>query len=264
MKFSAAALLMLAGYASAGSPELSLTLKDGSYGSVKSAMEPVVNFSGESNGIEYGGSLDLASEGIPKSIWGQKSTSVGGWNLKTRATLSQGLYDFGEEDSGAYVTVQGTDEDEETFVWGAGTVSKGDVSALKIGAKKLIKLTDDGGKFMVAPRYSFSTRTAKVVLGFEKDDTSAYLTVSEDDKNLLLAQKLDDNNSATFKVGTAGFISASVTNESDLGSTTATLTPDEVDVEMKNDGWVAGIRSSKSLADAEPTVRFSKTISFGG
>jgi len=261
MKFSAVALFLLAGYASAGKPELSITLKDGSFGSVKSAVAPVVKLSGESNDIEYGASIDLASDGLPKSIWGQKSSSSGGWNIKTRVEVSQGKYDFDGADSGAYVTVQANDEDEETYVWGSGSVSNGDVQSLKAGAKKIITL--DEGKFMVAPRHNFKTSATEVVLGFEKEDTSAYFTVSEDDKVLLVEQKIDDSNSAKLKAGASGFISATLTNESDLGSTTVTLTQDEVDVEIKNDGWVAGITSDKDLSVAKPTVRFSKSLSFG-
>jgi len=226
-------------------------------------MEPVVKFSGESEGVEYGGSVDLASEGLPKSIWGQKSSSIiGGWNLKTKVELSQGRYDFDGEDSGAYLAVEGSDEAEETYVWGSGHAAKSGFRALKVGAKRIIDT--DGGKFMVAPRYNFKTSTPKVCVGFEKDDTSAYLTLSEDEQNLLVEQKLDGDNSAKVKAGTEGFISASVTNESDIGSTTVTVTQDEVDIEVKKDGWVTGIACARSLEDVEPTVRFSKTLSFGG
>lgn len=225
-------------------------------------MGPVATLSGESNGIEYGASVDLASDGLPKSIWGQTTSSSGGWNLKTRAELTQGKYDFeGGSDTGAYVTLQGSDADEETFLWGSAAFSTGSVQKLKVGAKKIIDT--DGGKFMVAPRHNFETSDTKVVLGFEKDDTSAYLTLSEDDKDVLVQQKIDDSYSASVKAGASGFIAATLTNESDLGSTKVTLTPDEVDVEIKNDGWVAGITCDKNLADAEPTVRFSKSLSFG-
>jgi len=261
MKFSIAAVFLFAGNVYAGKPELSITLKDGSYGSIKSAASPVVNLSGESNSIEYGASIDLGSDGSPKSIWGQTSTSSQGWNLKTRAELSQGMYDFNGQGSGAYVSVEGIDEDEETYLWGSAAISNGDVQPLKAGAKKIIE--SDGGKFMVAPRYDFETSATKIVLGFEKDDTSAYLTVTADDKDLLVEQKISDSNSGTFKAGTSGFIAATLTNESEMGSTKVTLTSDEVDVEIKSDGWVAGITSDRNLGDAKPTVRFSKSLTFG-
>lgn len=238
-----------------------ITLKDGSYGSIGSAVTPVLNLSGEGSGIEYGVSVDLASDGLPKSIWGQKSSSSNGWNLKTRAELTQGKYDFDGEDSGAYVTVQGNDDDEETYLWGSAIVSTGNVKGLKVGMKKII--AKDGGKFMVAPRYNFDDSSAQIVLGFEKDDTNAYLTLSEDDQDVKIEQTIDETYSATLKVGKSGFIAATVTNESNLGSTTVTLTPDELDVEVNNDGWVAGVTCDKDLGAAEPIVRFSKTLTFG-
>uniref|UniRef100_A0A7S4ABW9 Uncharacterized protein n=1 Tax=Pseudo-nitzschia australis TaxID=44445 RepID=A0A7S4ABW9_9STRA len=260
MKFSVAALFLLAGYATAGRPELSLTVKDGGHGSVKSALSPTVSFEGESNGMEYGTSVDLSSDdGIPKSFWGQKRSSVKGWNIKTRAEVSQGKY-FEGEDLGVYVTVDGNDEDEETFVWASGFVKKGDAQVLKVGAKRVIET--DAGKFMVAPRYAFDTSTPTVCLGFKKDDTKAYLTLAEAEKTLLVKQQINEDNSASIKGGCSGFIAATLTNESDLGSTTVTLTEDDIDVEIQKDGWVAGIKSSKSL-DSEPAIRFSKSLTFG-
>lgn len=262
MKPSAAALILFAGYASAGKPELSITLSDGSYGNVKSAVNPVISLSGEGSGVEYGASVDLASDGMPKSVWGQTTTSSGGWGLKTRVELTQGKYDFSGGDSGAYVTLQANDDDEETFVWSSAAISQGDgVRSLKAGAKKII--ATDAGKILVAPRHNFETSSTKVVLGFEKDDTSAYLTVSGDEKDLLVHQKIDDSTSASIKAGAGGLIAASVTKEGDMGSTKVTLTPDELDVEISNDGWVAGISCDKNLASAEPTVRFSKSLTFG-
>eukprot|EP00536_Pseudo-nitzschia_multiseries_P009946 jgi/Psemu1/242580/estExt_Genewise1.C_2900032 len=260
MKFSAAALFLFAGCASAGGPQLSLTLKDGGYGSVKSALSPSLSFGGESNGLEYGASLDLSSDSLPKSIWGQTKSTVGGWSIKTRAELSQGKYDYGGKSSGAYITVEGTDDDE-TYVWGSGVVSDGDVHALKVGGKKIIET--DAGKIMVAPRYSFENSDTEVVLGYEKDDTKAYLTLAEDQASLLVKQKLNDANSATIKADKdSGFVAATLTNESDLGSTKFTLTPEDIDVQINNDGWVAGITTSRKL-DSEPQVRFSKSLTFG-
>jgi len=263
MKFSAASLLLLTGYASAGKPELSFTLKDGSYNDVKSAVAPTVSFEGESGGTEFGGSVDLGSDGLPKSVWGQKTTDVGsGWSLKARAELSQGSYEFPNgEDTGAYVTVEGSNEEENAYVWGSGHISKENATLKRLGAKKVITL--DEGKILIAPRYDFHEQEPTVVVGFEKDDTKAYATLSQEDQNLLVEHKINDDNSASIKAGTDGLISASVQNDSDLGSTTVTYTPGEVDIEIKNDGWVAGISSSTAgLLDSEPVIRFSKTVTF--
>jgi len=260
MKFSAACLFLFAGYVSAGKPGLSITLKDGSYGSFNSAVAPVMTLSGESDGVEYGASIDLDSDSFPKSIWGQKSSSSDGWNLKTRVELSQGKYDFNGEGTGAYVSVQGNNEDEDTYVWGSAAISTGAAEALKVGAKKII--ATNGGKLMIGPRYNFEKSSGKVVVGFEKDDTDAYLTISDGDNDLLVEQKIDDSNSATLKAGTSGFIAATWTNESELGSTTVTLTSDELDIEIEKDGYVAGIKGNRNFEAAEPTVRFSKSFDF--
>ena len=54
------------------------------------------------------------------------------------------------------------------------------------------------------------------------------------EKNLFVEHKINDSNSASYKAGTDGFISASVTNDSDLGTTKLTYTGTSVDVEIEN------------------------------
>jgi len=264
MKFSAASLLLLAGYASAGKPELSFTLTDGSFSDIKSATSPKVTFlggNGNSGNVKYGGSVDLAENGTPKSIWGSTTTGVGsGWNLKSKIEVSQGVYDFpGDEDSGAYVSIQADNDDKDTFVWAAASISKADVSPLRAGAKKVIEA--DAGKILISTNHDFRDEETTVVAGFEKDGTQAYLSVVGE-KSLLVKHNLNDENSVSIKTGLNGLILASVQNDSDLGSTTVTYTPEEVDVEIKNDGWKAGISSSMPITSGQPNVRFSKSISF--
>jgi hypothetical protein len=262
MKFSAVTLILFAGYASAGKPELSITLSDGSYGDIKSAVQPVVTLSGEGDGIEYGASVDLASDSMPKSVWGKTSASSGGWNLNTRAELSQGMYDFDGADSGVYVALEANDDDEKTFLWASAAVSAGDgVQGLRAGAKKVVDT--DAGKFMVSPRYDFEDSSTAIVLGYEKDDTNAYVTSSEGKTDLLVKQKIDDTYSTSLKVGNAGFITGTLTKQGDSGSTKVTVTSDELDLEIESDGWVAGVSCDKNLANAKPSVRFSKSLSFG-
>ncbi len=217
--------------------------------------------SGESGDIEYGASVDLSSPAMAKSVWGSKSSSGGGWNLKTRAEVSQGKYDYDGGDTGAYVTVEANDDSEETFLWSSAAISTGNgIRGLKMGFKKIV--ASGGGKFMFAPRKNFETGSTKVVLGYEKDDTDVYLTIAGDSKDVLVKQTFDDIYSAKLKVGDSGFISASVTSETDLGSTTVTVTPDDLDVSLAKDGWEAGISCDKNLASAEPTVRFRKRLDF--
>jgi len=114
----------------------------------------------------------------------------------------------------------------------------------------------------VAPRYNFEEQEAKVVLGFEKDDTQAYLTVSEKSKDVLIQHKINEDNSVAIKMADSAFLSASVENESDVGTTTVTLTPDEVDLKVKNDGWTGVISASKPILSSPVAVKFCKTVSF--
>lgn len=261
MKFSIVSLLLLPAYASAGWFKFGMDLSDGSFGSVNSALSPVATVSGESGDVAYGASVHLESDGMPKSFWGEKTSSGNGWNLKTRAEFSQGKYDYDGGDSGAYVTVEAKSDSEETFLWSSAAISPGDgIRGLKVGAKKIVPT--DGGKFMFAPRRNFETGTTKVVLGYEKDDTNVFLTFSGDSKDVLVKQTIDDTYSAKLKVGDSGFISASVTSDTDLGATTLTVTPDDLDIEIAKDGWEAGISCDKNLASAEPTVRFRKRLEF--
>jgi len=267
MKFSTAALCLFVGSVSAGTPEISLNLKHGGYDTVSSALAPALSFAGDTEGIEYGGSADFSDPTgqIPKKIWGKKSTQAGGWTLDAKVEASHQAYEFDDdEDAGAYVTVNGADEAKETFVWGSGAASKAGVKPLRVGAKKIFD--SEAAKFMISPRYDAETGVAEVVLGVEKDDTKAYLTVSEEEQDLLVEHQINDDNSATLKAGATGFISASLTNDSDIGTTVVTVTPGDIDVEVSKDGWTMGVNCDgnvKNLASAEPNIRFSKKVDFG-
>jgi len=273
MKFSTAALCLFVGSVSAGAPTIDLVLRNGGYDSVSSALTPELSFtlpsfsrSEETDDIEFGGSADFSDPTvkIPKKFWGRTSTQAGGWTLDAKVEASHQAYDFGdEEDVGAYVTVNGADEDKETFFWASGAASKAGVNPLKVGAKKIFD--SEAAKFMISPRYDAETGVAEVVLGVEKDDTKAYLTVSEEEQDVMIDHQINDDTSAKIKLSVprAGLVLASLTHDSDIGTTTVTVTPDDVDIEVSKDGWAMGVNcadSIKNLASAEPTVRFSKKI----
>jgi len=260
MKTTTAALFFIVGSASAGgTPEVSITLRQGDYDSIQSALAPQITFEGDVEGVEYGASMDVTKLGVPK-VWGQLNSEVSGWNLKTRAEYTEGEYDYGAEGrKGVYVTVKGNNEEKDTFIWGSVAISTDNATPLKVGAKKVFET--DNGKFMVAPRYEFEDSTATVVLGYEKNDTSVFLSASQDSQDVKVTHKIDDENTASIKGGSTGFLSASLENESEFGTTKVTLSPDSADVELEKDGWMAGFSSALSL-DAEPSVRFRKKIAF--
>lgn len=191
---------------------------------------------------------------------------------RTHAELSEGKYDYDSPDKrGVFLAVEVKNEDEDTFAWFSGDLSfTPKAEALKLGAKRIFNLKDSGTKLMVEPRYNFGERIPDVVFGVEKEhddesDTRVYLTASQQDQNVMI-QHTRDAITASVKAGTSeGFMRATLKQTfEDIGSVQATLTSKDVDLELKQNGWTAGVNlglEGLSL-DSEPKVRFSKTISF--
>lgn len=273
MKFSTASLLLLlSGSASAGwlghKTELTIHLQEGVH-DISEALAPEISMKGsQGENIDYGGSCAMLSPGTPGSVWGSVKSSDGKFNWDARLVASKGKYDFGDgEKNGVYGAVQGSNEEKNTFMWVSGACSTaGTVSPLKVGAKKVVELDD--GKVMLSPRYDCATAEANLVLGYEKDNTQAYLTLSKEDQDLFVAHKINDSTSTTSKFGRQGFLSASVTHENEhLGSTTVTCTPDELGVEVTKDEWKAEVSTVGSpLSGAhglkDLKVRLTKSMTF--
>lgn len=192
---------------------------------------------------------------------------------RTHAEYSEGKYDYDSEGQrGVYLTVEAKDEDEKTFAWVSGDVSlTPKAELLKLGAKRIFDVQSDT-KLMLEPRYNVGRGGAPdVVLGVEKvhddgSDTRAYLTASKEDQNLMVQYTRDDT-TMSVKAGIAnGFMRASLKqNIENIGSIKATLTSDDIDLELKQDGWTAGVNVGLAgglSLESEPKVRFSKTLSF--
>lgn len=219
-------------------------------------------------GIEVGASMDVGLDimSAPKSLWAQKKLPVvDGWNLKARAEYSEGqTYRDGAQ--GVYVSLEANDDDRTCFGWASGDVSqKVGASPLKFGGKKIF--ATDKGKFMVEPRYrtypGANPRGPDVCLGYEpNEDTQVYLTASKTDQNLKVVQAINDDNTLSVKAGTAdGFLFAKLESSSDMGKSTITVSPGDLDVELEQDGWKAGMRVPYPYHTSEPEVRFSKKFS---
>lgn len=190
--------------------------------------------------------------------------------LRTHAEYSEGKYDYDSEGKrGVYLTVEAKNEDENTFAWASGDLSlTPKAELLKVGAKRIFDM-NSGTKLMVEPRYNHRG-VPDVVLGVEKEhddesDTRVYLTASQEDQNVMI-QHTRDATTASVKAGTSnGFMRASLKQDfENIGALKATLTSKDVDLELQQDGWTAGVNvglEGLSL-DSEPTVRFSKKLSF--
>mmetsp|Transcript_14634 Transcript_14634/g.21582 ORF Transcript_14634/g.21582 Transcript_14634/m.21582 type:complete len:290 (-) Transcript_14634:19-888(-) len=259
-------------------PKLSLTLTDGTFDNLQSAFAPRFSVGGTQGPFDYGATFDAtpatdlndAKDAIlPKSVWAQGTAldiMDSGWSLKGRAEFTQGHQHEGYPNGrGVYLTVEVKDDDYTAFGWCSGHVCLEEPvpRALKFGAKKVFDLPNTANqKVMVEPRYSFEENGPDLCLGYERDDTRAYLTVSRDDQNFKVVQKVKNTgNVISCKAGRTGFVSASLTNDSDLGQTKLTVTKDSVDVELKTeDGWLAGFHLDGMSLTSEPSVRFKKTF----
>jgi len=258
MKFSAISLLTILGVASAGRPQLSISLSDGSFAGLD-GLDPSISWSGQSSSgdieLEYGVDLaarptsDIAS--LPKSIWGKATTDIGGWKTTVSADVD------GTDFAGASYDVDAENGDLSI------NLSASASGVHSIQAKKGFASGD--ADVTVNPRYNLDTEQADVVVTYDAGDTSVELTASADAQSvkidhtagdtditltasvdaqsLTISQKLDADNRIAPTITSAGDIS--VEWERSLGddnSLTATIKPnDAVDLEWKDAAWTANI-----------------------
>ena len=234
---------------------------------MKSALAPKLSVGGDLSGIQVGADVDIGLNVLnsKKSIWGQKSLDVAGWTVKAKAEYSEGKYNYPDDSGrGVYLSVEANDEGKSSFAWVSGDVCASGVQPLKVGGKKIV--STPGGKFMVEPRYNFANNGADVCLGYEREaddsDTRVYLTVSKNDQNVKIVQTVNDDLTASVKVGTSsGFMYAKLQKKSSAGGSTVTLTSDNLDLQLNQDGWTAGMSLPYPYWQSEPQVRFSKKFS---
>lgn len=243
-----------------------MTVKDGTFPNLKSGLAPKLSVAGDVAGVELGVDVDVGLDvmAAPKSIWGQKSADVSGWTLKARAEYSEGKYNYPDTGKGVYLSVEANDEDKSIFGWVSGDICKSGVQPLKVGAKKIF--ATDKGKFMVQPRCRFyegsTPEGPDICLGFEpSDDTQVYLTASMKDQNIKIVQAIEDNTISVKASVNSGFLFAQVENKSDLGKSTVTVTKENLDLQLSQDGWTAGMKLAYPYHKSEPQVRFSKKFS---
>jgi hypothetical protein len=225
---------------------------------------------GEVAGVELGVDVDVGLDvpSAPKSIWTQKTVDVlsSGWKLKARAEYSEGKYEYPDEGKkGIYLSLEANDEDRTLFGWVSGDICKSGPQPLKIGGKKIF--ATDKGKFMVEPRVRFyegsTPEGPDICLGYEpSENTRLYLTASTKDQNVKIVQSVTEDNTVSVKAGVkSGFQYAKLENESDLGKSTVTVTKDDLDLQLSQDGWTAGMKLGYPYHKSEPQVRFSKKFS---
>lgn len=264
MKFSALALFAVVGVASAGRPNLSISVRDGKYDGID-GLDPTLTWENSASSgdvdISYGieaaarPTTDIAS--LPRSVWGKASTAVSGWGLSARAEVDA------QERDNADIEVDADNEDNDISL--RLTASAGSNSALKtVEATKGLDV--DGARVTVNPRYNLESEEADVVIGYSNDSTNVELTASADNQEVsishdisdstnvkltasvdaqevTISQQIDDDNRIAPTIDSDGNIS--VEWERSLGddnSLTATLKPNEsIDVEWKDEAWTANV-----------------------
>lgn len=287
MKFSSAILAVFIGTAYAGKPNLSISVKDGSFDGLD-GFDPTVTYGASTSAgdvdIEYGiesavkPTSDLAS--LPKSIWGKASTSISGWGVSAKAEI-----DPKEMDS-ADVTIDASNDDLDLSVKVDATAGGGSgLSASKVEATKGIDL--DSGKLTINPRFNLADDEQDVVVSYSQDNTSVSITASADSQSIdiehstgdtgisitasadeqevTISQQIDDDNRLAPTINSNGDLS--VEWEKSLGddnSVTTTLKPnDSINVEWKDGAWTANVDmpiEDNTIAGA--TVSVSRDVEF--
>jgi hypothetical protein len=264
MKFTAIALLSVFGAAAAGAPQVSISVRDGSFDG-RDGLDPTVKWESSSStgdidlsyGVEAAArpTTDIAS--LPRSIWGKASTNISGWGVTARADVD--CADFSTAD----VEVNADNEDNDVSVKMVASAGTGDFNVRSVEATKGLDI--DGARLTVTPRINLKNDEKDVVINYNNGDSDVKLTASADSQEVELShstlntdikvvasadaqevtvsQQIDDNNRVAPTINNNGDLS--VEWERALGddsSLTATLKPnDSIDVEWKEDAWTANV-----------------------
>lgn len=263
MKFSAVALFAVFGAASAGRPQLSISVRDGNFDGLD-GLDPTLTWEASTSqgdvdlsyGVEAAArpTTDVAS--LPRKIWGKASTDLSGWGVSARADIDPQALDSADLELNAECEVNDV---SLNMVARAG----GGFNVQSIEATKGMDM--NGARVTVTPRVNLEDDEKDVVIGYSNDNTDVKLTASmdsqevevnhragntdvklvasADSQELTLSQQLDDDNRIAPTISSSGDMS--VEWERSLGddsSLTATLKPnDSLDVEWKDDAWTASV-----------------------
>jgi hypothetical protein len=242
MKFSAAALIAVFGVAHAGNPQLSISVRDGSFDGLE-GLDPTIAWeSSQKSGdldISYGASAharptsDLAS--LPKSIWGKISTDVSGWGVSARAE-TEGL-NFNQ----ANLEIDANNKDADLSVHVVASAGR-EFNVRRVEATK--GLDANGARVTVNPRFNLEDDTRDVVINYSADDTNIKLTASANSQEVSFSQQIDGDNRIAPTINSNGDISLEWERRiSDDSSLTATLKPnDNLNVEWRDAAWTANVR----------------------
>jgi len=237
----AIALLAILGYASAGNPQLSISVRDGSFEGLD-GLDPTIAWESSTQSgdldLSYGikasarPTTDLAS--LPRSIWGKASTDVSGWGVSARAEFD------GQDFSKANLEVDADNEEADLSVHMVANAGN-QFSVRSVEATK--GFDANGARVTVTPRFNLEDDNRDVVVNWNNDKTNVKLTASADGQEVTFSQQVDDDNRIAPTINNNGDLSVEWERRlSDASSLTATLKPnDNLNVEWKDADWTANV-----------------------
>lgn len=241
MKLSNLAIIAVLGSANAmNSPELSVSLTDGSYDCPTGALDPKLSWSTSSSagdidldfGVEASPTASMDVSSMTDKIWGKATGSVAGWGVTARAEF-QGT-DFSEADVDIDLSGDGVDIHLDATAGSGFAVNT--VTATS-------DFDVDGGSMSVTPSYDVGSGDADVTITYDKGDTSVKVVASADDQSITVSKDIDGDNRIAPTLTSGGDISVEYERRLARGdSLITTVTPNEsIDMEWKDNEWTASI-----------------------
>lgn len=251
-------------------PQLSITIRDGNFTDIE-GLDPTITWENSallSNDVALQYGIDLSARttnlaALPRRIWGRASRIFSNrFAFSTRLEMdvqSMDRIDF---------ELDGEDEDNDLKLRLIGSTGAG-LKQLKNSRVAFMEFTkgfdNDGNRVTVNPRYNVNFQHADVVVTYDADDTLIKVTASQDDQEVTISQKLNDENMISPTIGRDG--SLSLAWDRKLGednSIRTTLNPNRsVDVEWRDAAWTANVNFPMDENDLRgATVHIKRDIKF--
>eukprot|EP00542_Grammatophora_oceanica_P015602 CAMPEP_0194028070 /NCGR_PEP_ID=MMETSP0009_2-20130614/2103_1 /TAXON_ID=210454 /ORGANISM="Grammatophora oceanica, Strain CCMP 410" /LENGTH=263 /DNA_ID=CAMNT_0038667335 /DNA_START=57 /DNA_END=848 /DNA_ORIENTATION=- len=241
MKFSAIALLSIFTVAAANTPQVSISVRDGSFDGLD-GLDPTVSWENTAKAgdmdVTYGveasarPTSDIAS--LPKSIWGKVQTEVSGWGVTARADVDP------QDMNSADIELDANNDDNDLSVHVVAQAGS-DFNVRSVEATK--GFDSNGARVTVTPRFNIEEDSRDVVINYDNGDTNVKLTASTENQEVTISQQVDGENRVAPTISNSGDLSVEWERKlTDDSSLTATLKPnDSLDVEWNDGDWTANV-----------------------
>jgi hypothetical protein len=276
-------LSLLSVVASAGKPQVTVSIRDGSYAGLD-CLEPTVTWEGskacDDKNVDLSFGLESAIPSSSTPIWAKASTRTGvlGWGLSARADMDvQNASDGADlildaNHQGLDLSLQLTGSTTAGVAW--GKITKG----LDIG-KSRVTVTpsvNKAGETDVEINYSddltaikltasMETKTPEIAVSRQIFDTQVKVKASVDAQELAIAQQIGDNDRIASTISNSGAMSVEWKHRiGDDSSMTAKFKPhDSLNIKWRENAWTANIDMPMDGARIDSTnVNISRDISF--